>query len=492
MKLRPFPAVAGACALGLLAMPGAFAEAPEPLKLAALLTEAEVSNPEILAARARHEAAGRVPSQMEALPDPTASVSYTNDTLSDLTLGSSEFTTLAFAWTQEIPYPGKRRLAGDVARAENDVSGQLLEAARRRVRAEVKKTYVELLRLDRTATILEESRKLLVSFLESARSRYEAGEGILENVLKAQTEISKLDAELTTTAQERRSAAVQLSMLLGRRNDTPFGPALDAPRLEALDSVALEASARERSPDLLALRASERREESRLSLAHRNLKPDLIWGASYMNRGGLDPMVMGMFGVRLPLYRKQKQAEAIVQSQYALEAARQDRMSDELRVLSEVRDLCARAERARALTQLYAEGILPQAQSALDSAAAAFASGKTEFVTVIGDFLSVLNYEREHERQRADQATALAALEPLTGTELVRPPMEEPVTGTELLQPPPEPLADAEPLDLSPQGLADCMPLHPPLQPPARWRLVRPPRGGSVASGGGERGGPHE
>lgn len=370
---------------------------------------------------ARHDAAERVAPQVEARPDPVVSVAYTNDSLDDLTLGSSPDSILAFSWAQELPYPGKRRLAGDVARADVEVSARALDTVRTRVRAEVKLAYVELHRLERTRSLLEESRTLLQSFLEAARSRYEVGAGILENVLKAQTESLRLDAELTLLAQERRGAEVQLNALLGKPADMPMGPARAAPLLEAMDREALERTILEQSPEIGRLRATAGKEETRLRLARRNLKPDLMWGASYMNRGGLDPMVMGMFGLRLPLYRKRKQAEAVVQSEYELEASRRDVAGGEVRVLAAARNLVARAERARTLQQLYREGIIPQAQSALDSATAAYAVGRAEFVTLIDDFLSTLEYQRDYETQRAEEAAALAALEPLSGASLLRP-----------------------------------------------------------------------
>jgi len=391
----------------------------ETLNLSALLAEAEAANPGILAVRARLRAAEHAPSQMQALPDPVASISYTNESLDDFTLGSTPDSNLAFSWTQEVPYPGKRGLAGDVARAEIDVVGRDLDAARLRVLAAVKMAYADLLRLDRTTSIVEESKKLLVSFRDTARVRYETGEGILENVLKAQTEIVKLDAELAILAQERRSIAVSLNALVGRRTDLTLGPALAPPVIQLPDRETLEQAAVDRSPELLGLKAATHREESRLRLAEKELKPDFMWGASYMNRGGLDPMVMGMFGLRIPLYRKQKQAEAVVQTRYDLEAAERDLESREVSLRAEVRDSVARAERAGILMQLYDQGILPQAQSALDSAAASYGVGRADFLTLLDDFLTVLEYERDYEMQRAEEIKATAGLEPLTGLSLV-------------------------------------------------------------------------
>lgn len=391
----------------------------EPLDLAALLAEAEVENAELRAAAARRLAAEHVPSQMQALPDPTVSVSYDNDGVDRLTLGERNMTRLSVAWTQEVPYPGKRRLAGDIARAEVAVAAQAHEAARLRVRAAVKAAYADLYLLDRTRAILGESRKLLVSFRDAAKARYETGEGILENVLKAETELSKIDAKLAVNAQERRSAAVALNALLGRAADSPLGPVAALPPTRRAELAALERAALESSPEVLELEATARREERRLELARRNLKPDFMWTAAYSNRGGLDPMVMGMFGLRLPLYRKSKQAQAMAQTELDLEAARYDLELRKVDTLSEVRDLVARAERAETLERLYESAILPRARSALDAAAASYQTAQVEFVTLLEDFRSVLEYEVQYETERAERVKVLARLEPLTRTTLV-------------------------------------------------------------------------
>ena len=130
-------------------------------------------------------------------------------------------------------------------------------------------------------------------------------------------------------------------------------------------------------------------------------------------------MVTGMFGMRLPLYRKNKQGQAVAQSRHDQVAAQLDLESRRIGVLAEIRDLVARAQRAETLTTLYREGVLPQERSALDAAAAAYASAQVEFVTLLDVFRSLLDDEIEYEAQRAQQVQALAGLEALTGVHLV-------------------------------------------------------------------------
>ena len=415
----PFLVALTVLASGISIVPAA-AELP-PVELAELLSRADASNPEILAARTRVEALKHVPSQMEALPDPTVSVSLTNETFNEFTLGTSEMSNLTFSWIQEVPYPGKRQLAGDVARSEIGVSQQAIEITRLGVRAAVKEAYAELHRIDRTSSILEESRKLLLAYRDAARARLETGQGILENVLKAETELVRLDVELAGLAEERSGAAASLAALLGSSENEPFGPASAAPSGEIPAAASAEAAALERSPELMALRAAIRRDESRVTLAKKASKPDFTWGAGYANRGSLDPMVMGMFGIKLPLYKNRKQKEAVAQSELELEATGRDLDGRGVTLLAEVRTLLARAARASEQMRLTAEGTLPLARSTLDSAAAAYSAGRAEFVTLIEDFRAFLGYERDLETLRAERIRALAALEPLTGTEYVLP-----------------------------------------------------------------------
>jgi len=410
----------GAAGEGPAAAPQAAEEALPPLDLAALLREAAAGNPALAASGARVKAAGAVPSQMEALPDPVASVSYQNESFTRVTHGDTEDSFLAFSWTQEIPYPGKRPLAGEVARGELAMARARLDRTWLDIASSIKRAYADLYRIDRTALILEDSRELLVSFLGTARARYETGEGILENVLKAQTEITKLDAELETLAQDRRATAALLNALAGRAEDGALGPALGLPELApAPGTEALVKEALERSPEVKEMEAAVVRDEARLDLARRQLKPDLMWGASYANRGDLDPMIAGTFGMRLPLYRERKQVQGIVQTRAEVEAAREEVKAARLRIAADVRGLAARAERARALSRLYSEGIIPQAQSALESASASYGVGRVDFLTLLADFTTLLTYEIGYESQRAERVAALADLERFTGRLLV-------------------------------------------------------------------------
>jgi outer membrane protein TolC len=361
-----------------------------------------------------------VPSQASAPPDPEVSIAYLNDGTSQLTLGESEFSALSLTWTQEVPYPGKLDRMGEVAARESDKMATDLERVRLEVTAAVKAAYADLYRLDRTTLTLRETESVLESLAGAARRRYEVGEGIQETVLKAQTEILRLQAELARVAQNRRAAEVRLNATVGRSNDTPIGPVTSIPEAAVPEDMeALAERAVASSPAVAALEAAVLREEAGVQLARLNLKPDFLWSASYQNRAGLDPMVAAMFGVRLPIFRERKQRQALLQKESELLAARQDLTELQLQTRASVRDLFSRLQKAERLRTLFGQGVVPQARAALESAQAAYGVGRLGFLDILNDLTTLLDAQIELVTQEAERLEALSELEPLLAQELI-------------------------------------------------------------------------
>src|ERR1700740_2595091 len=85
--------------------------------LASLVDEALRNNREILAAQKKFEAARQRPSQASSLPDPTLSLGYASNggPWPGAGLGREPTSNVGFAISQEVPFPGKRKLRGEIA-----------------------------------------------------------------------------------------------------------------------------------------------------------------------------------------------------------------------------------------------------------------------------------------------------------------------------------------------------------------------------------------
>src|SRR5580658_9883037 len=125
--------------------------------LSELLVEAEKNNPQIEAARQGWQAAKQVPTQVSTLPDPQFTVQQVNVGSPRPFAGytNSDFAYFGLGVTQDIPYPGKLRLRGEMANRDANVVQQQLESVRRTVLAGVKSAYFQLAYLSQTFRILE-------------------------------------------------------------------------------------------------------------------------------------------------------------------------------------------------------------------------------------------------------------------------------------------------------------------------------------------------
>src|ERR1700689_4073952 len=158
--------------------------------LADVLREAEQNNPQIRAARQGWKAAQQVPTQVSTLPDPQFQ-------LQQVSVGSprpfagytnSDFAYFGLGVSQDLPYPGKLRLKGEIAKRDADVSQQQLESVRRSVLASVKTAYFQLAYLSKTLRILESDGGLLEQAGKAADARYRSGMGSQQDLLRAQLE----------------------------------------------------------------------------------------------------------------------------------------------------------------------------------------------------------------------------------------------------------------------------------------------------------------
>jgi len=201
-------------------------EAPlpnQPVRLADLLVEAEQNNPQIQAARHGWRSAQQVSTQVSTLPDPQFVFQH-------LSVGSprpfagytnSDFAYVGIGISQDLPYPGKLRLRGEIAKRDADVSQHRYESVRRAILAEVKMVYFQLGYLAKRQTILEGNGQVLQEVEQSAEAKYRSGMGNQQDVLQAQLEQTKLLREITTNQLESGKLQAEIKQLLNRAQSSP-------------------------------------------------------------------------------------------------------------------------------------------------------------------------------------------------------------------------------------------------------------------------------
>lgn len=352
-------------------------------ELERLVAEALGRNAAVAEARALSEAARHRVAPAAALPDPMVSLRYENDG-GRPSLGREGMTRLELMAEQEIPFPGKRSLAGRIAATDADGVASRAARARLGVEGAVRRAYADLLLARVNRRVVEEQIGTWKEIEEVTRNRYAAGMGTQQDVLRAQAEGTRLLQQRVRDEAASESALAEISRLLERSVDSSeiVGTDLPAPAEPPSLAEALQ-RAEELSPELSEIRITKNGADLRTDLARRNLKPDFVASAAYMNRGGLPLMWSLGIGVSVPLWAGRKQAPLIAEAESLARASVSSEAA--IRALLEART----KERLIRMRQLVKEaaldtgGLLVQDQLAVDAALVTYRTGGVPFVAVL-------------------------------------------------------------------------------------------------------------
>lgn len=402
-------------ALGLTA-----ADLPTPLS--ALLDEATRNNADILAARRGWQAATQVPSQVATPPDPQITVQY-------LAVGSprpfagfsnSDFAYIGFGISQDLPYPGKLKLKGEVAQQDAAVGREKLEAVRRSVLQQVKDAYFQIAYVQQTLEVLDRNGKLLEQIEKIAIGRYRVGEGSQQDVLKAQLERTKLLREVAHHHELMDTQQAQLIKLLNRPPDSPAvsaEPLVETP-LRYTSNELLE-KVRSENPEVTSQQEMVKKQSLQIEIARKDRYPDFSVQYMWQHTGEQSrDYYMLSFSARIPIYRRRKLNPEMNQAVEELNRSRREYESQVQSSYFDVRNQYIAAETASQMLKIYREGMIPQALATYQAGLASYQTGTLDFQSLFSTFMDVLNFDGEYWKTLMEHETALARIEQITGVPL--------------------------------------------------------------------------
>jgi outer membrane protein, heavy metal efflux system len=391
-----------------------------PTPLAQLIAEAEANNTQISAADHSWKAATHVAQQVTTLPDPQF-------TVQQFSVGSpkpfagfsnSDFAYIGLGASQDLPYPGKLRLKGEVANREADTQHAQADVLRSSIAEQIKLVYLRLAYLDATLAILHQNDAVLQPLIQNGLSRYSVGQGSQADVLKAQIEHTKILREVTMHHQEMGQLQADLKQLLHRSQDSEdILPEQLAASPLRYTSEALQALVQSHNPAVHRDANAVQKQDAQLKSAQRDGKPDFNVGYTFEQTGsGYRDYYMLSLNMRLP--RRKRVEGEIAEATERLSQSKQELDSQTQQQLAEVQKEYIAVTSTEDLLKEYQEGLIPQANAAFHSEEAAYQSNKQQFAPVLSSLLDVLSFEHDYQQALFDHETALAHLETLTGATL--------------------------------------------------------------------------
>jgi outer membrane protein TolC len=321
--------------------------------------------------------------------------------------------------SQGIPYPGKRRLRGDIAAKEADAEFQQYLATQLAVRSRITQAFHRLHHAYAVLGILSAGKDLLSQVIRVSEARYSTGKAAQQDVLKVQTQLSILEARIAEQQQARNTNEAEINSLLNRQPGTALGVPEESDAVPiSLTVEEILSKAAEVSPELRRAQEMIQRNELAVNLARKDFHPDYTVSAGYFYMGGMPAMYQFQVDIPIHLHTGQKQRPALEEQVHRLSESRQDYEAAEQDLQFRVREAYFAAQTAYRLMNLYADTILPQSSLTIESSLPSYETGATDFLSVLTNVMTKIDSEERYHEQTMMYELARARLEELTAVAL--------------------------------------------------------------------------
>lgn len=390
------------------------------LRLEDLLAEVRTRNPLLKASYLEAQALALRSEQVSALPDPFVRIAYQPFPL--LTARGAQRN--QWSIEQEIPYPGKLGLHASIADLTAKIKGFEAATLEEDLLLQIKQSYFRLYRIQNQELRILAFKDRLQNFEEIAATQYEVGTGVQQAILKTQLEknvLSRLQLELSI---ERGTATETLVRLLNRPISTESKVTVETPPRIQFDAIDLLEVALNRRPEVNALNMAAKRAYEEIALARKQFMPDFRFGITYFDiaRTDVPPTATGRDAlgiaatIHVPLQRNRLQAqlkEARVRRNHV--HARQEALNTFL--ATQVADLMHQLHEEARQLELFKEGLIPQAETALQATLSSYTTGRTDFMDLLDSERTLFSLNMSYDDTFARYLQAAAALERALGVD---------------------------------------------------------------------------
>ena len=395
-------------------------------------------NPELKEAEAAWKASLMKARVVSALPDPNLAATAFLESV-ETRVGPQQ---AVLIFTQKLPWFGKLSAAGQAALEEALEKAWTWRSLQRETVRQVKKTFYDLVYLFEALKITDEDISTLRRYEDIALTRYGTGKGIQQNVVKVQSETTRLNERRIVLLRQRDVARRRLARLAGSplgRLELDLG---DQPLRDVdLRLEDLYGKVRRNREELQARLHAVRSSREGVRLAKKQYWPDFNLGFNYIVVGDRnDPAglmdapedngkdAIGVLAsINLPIWYHKLRAgvDAARLEEYRARAA-YARQEDS--VLYEVQDAYISLESLREQLDLYLHALIPQAEQSMGSSEAAYETGKLTFLELLDSERFLLNVRYGYAKIKSDYLVAQADMERALGTRF---PEKAEETGTE-------------------------------------------------------------
>jgi len=315
-----------------------------------------------------------------------------------------------------FPYPSTIALKGEVVREQVRMAELDWQKTLRDAVIEGADAFFDYQYLNRAESTTRENVALVENLLGVIEERYRAGRATQPDLIKVQTELERQRNMLEDLEAKGRSAVARINALVNRAPDTPLGPPEDMnladpkPEFDDLLTTALK-----NRQEVNMQRAKVARVEAAVRMGEVMNRPLATQGYSLFERGmmpeaseGESRMSYGMMA-KAPDRLNFAQTEAyLAEMRERLQAEKAMLDQVETKTRSMVRTMLQDLDVAAREVRLVEEIVLPQNQSAYETALGAYTAGRMSFIDLLDSERALLRARlEEHDSRRALNQTII-------------------------------------------------------------------------------------
>lgn len=360
----------------------------DTLSLKRLLEEVQRRNPSLESALNAWRAALAHFPQVTALDDPVLSYALAPLSLDRPTAGTSQGrldVAQRVELSQKFPWPGKRRLRGEMALQEARGARLDLETIREKILHEMKLAYFDYWYVLRALEINAINQELLQEFQNIAEAKYAAGIVSKQDALQAEVEREHLVHQGIVLDRIRGVTQARINALLNRQPETSLPPPpvsvahpRPLPRVESLHDMAVR-----NRPELYALEARVKAKQTKVTLARKEYYPDFRVFGTYNSLWQVDelrPLIGASMNIPIRLGKRRGAVDEARAEAARLDAELAHKAAE---VGFEVQKAYEVLVENWHVVELYEKRLIPAAEENLEAARSGYTSAEVDFLALI-------------------------------------------------------------------------------------------------------------
>ncbi len=388
--------------------------------LDSLIQQTLERNPQLQASRSKIVSAKARTTTVRAWADPQLRMEFMRTPVSSLNL-FGEAAERRLSIDQMIPFPGKTSRASAVEEANVLTRTHMTAEMERLMIAEVKKQYGMLYAAQRKLEVVRENEEWLRQMIASAETRLAVGLSLQADVLRLQTELSKLKSERAMVESDIRISEGMMNKMRAMPPATPIPRLPDYPLDEfAIDVDNITSIAGQTRPELRAMQSEVEMYKAEVRMWKGERLPDFMVGTGYMWMREMENTWEAMIGINIPIapWSSGKYSGRIEENEALQRAAEQEYEDSRNRIAFEVYEAWSKARARWESARRYEAEILPQAEQTLESLFAEYQTRRTDFLSVLDAFRMLAMHRMNYFMEVGEYIEHLADIECCIGVTL--------------------------------------------------------------------------